>query len=149
MKAGTGEYGHAWMIEKPDVWQGKDGVANTIVPPTKPTKVTTADLAARYLYMEQMNEYKAYTELVREGRSILIEWYGKAMFLDLHVNKQLPVNLTPRDLLDYLEKTYANPRINRQYMETVRKSFNTSHDSRQPVENYFARLQDARDSATI
>ncbi len=146
---GADIHGYAWMVETPTEWKARGGVKEDIAPPTKPTRGDPRDLTAQYVYMLQMKEYKEYTNLMHDGRKKLIEWFGKDMFLDLYVNKQLPVHITPRELLDYLAKTYANPRTNRQYMESIRKSFNTAYDNKKPVETFFARLQEVRDSAKI
>ncbi len=146
---GAGEHGYAWMIDKPNDWKARPGVNELIQVPQKPKRVMSADMAEQYVYMLKMNEYKVYNHLVQEGRNTIIEWFGKAMFLDLYVDRQLPIDKTPRDLLEYLASTYATPRTNRQYMENVRKAFNAPYDHKQPVESYFMKLQEVRDSARI
>ena len=51
----------------------------------------------------------------------LMEWFGKAMFVDLYVRGLLPTKITPRQLLEPLSTTYAQGRDIRAHMEQVER----------------------------
>ena len=147
--AGTGEHGYAWMIETEKEWQSRKDVDATIIPPTKPIKEASYDIQKQFEYSVRMEEYKLFNHLNHEGRVKLTEWFGKSMFLDLHVNDMLPVTTTPNEMIEHLTTTYCQGRDNRRYMEQVEKAFNTAFDHKQPVEAYFMRLQEARTQAEL
>lgn len=146
---GTGEHGYAWMIETETEWNRREGTERGIKPPTKPEKENDYDIKKRLAYADKMEEYKLYNHLVQAGRAKIVTWFGKALFVDLHVNNMLPVTTTPTDLIAHLTATYCQGSDNRRYMEQVERNFNVSFDQKQPVETYFMKLQDAQYDAEL
>ena len=146
---GTGLHGYAWMVETPTEWKTRDGVEPTIDEPQKPQKELDYDVKKQLAYADKMEAYRLYAHLVNEGRSKLIKWFGKSMFVDLYKNEMLPVTTTPRDMLDHLTKTYAQTRDNRRHMKTVNARMDAPYDDTKPVEVYFMQLQEARADAAL
>ena len=146
---GTGIHGYAWMIESDTVWSKRSGVDATITAPTKPKKPKGYIVAEQLKYADQMEAYRIYNHLVHEGRAKTIAWFGKEMFVDLHVDGILPPTITPAELIEHLESTYSQGRDNRRHMETVEAAFNSTYEPKQPVEKYFMRIQEARANAAL
>jgi len=86
---GAGTHGYAWMVEAKNVWLTRRGTA-PVVTPTMPKRVTTYDLKARWEYKEKMKDFTLYNHLVQEGATKIIEWFGKALFMDLYEDEILP-----------------------------------------------------------
>jgi hypothetical protein len=145
---GSGIHGHAWIIEKEEEWLKRDDVER-IIAPTKPKKVLSKDIIERLNYADQLETYKLYHHLAQEGNRKLLEWFGKAMFVDLYVRGKLPAAMTPSEMLDHLASTYAQSKDYRRHMEHINKEFLAAYDPKQPVEKYFMRLQQARDDAEL
>ena len=144
----AGVHGHAWIIETQDQWVSRSGTTPITVP-TKPLKDTTYEIRKQMEYADKMETYRMYNHLVQEGKTKLIAWFGKPMFVDLFKDGLLPNTLTPKELLAHLETTYSQGRDYRRHMEQVERAFNKAYDPAQPVEGYFMQLQDARDDAAL
>lgn len=145
----AGVHGYAWMIEEEDKWLNRSGITSVITPPEKPSKKKCTGVMERLAYAEDMEEYKMYAHMVQEGRAKVIEWFGDDRFEDLYVDELLPVEITPRELLDHLALVYAQEPDDRIHMEQVEKDFKSPYDPKQPVEAYFKKLQQARIDATV
>ena len=141
---GADIHGHAWVVENEPEWTARAGTGPVSIP-TRPPVIGDASPA----YYRKKDLHRVYMHVVLEGKKKLIEWFGKSMFVDMHVNKALPTSTTPRDMLEHLEKTYAKPRHYRQHMEAVRKAFDATFDKRKPVEVYYMRLQDCKDDSRL
>ena len=140
---GTGVHGYAWMIDDNTKWLARSGVNTVIVPPTKPKR--TYDVAG----LMAAEEFKLYHHLMQAGKDKLIEWFGPAVFVDLHTDGELPIETTPRDMVTHMTKTYALGRDYRQHLRKVEERFNTPYDAKRIVEEYFLQLQEARDDAEL
>ena len=144
----AGDHGYAWIIEPEATWTARGGV-QPISAPTKPKEVTGFDMRAQWEYSVKSKRYTMYKHLAQEGRTKIMEWFGKAMFHDLFKNDALPPTVTPSDLLAHIEATYATPSANRICMEEVEDKINGRYDTKQAVEAYFMQLQDARTHAKL
>ena len=100
-------------------------------------------------YNNQMSTFKLYNHLMQEGTRKITEWFGKAMFEDLHKNGILPNTVTAMELLEHLELTYAQSYDQRRYLERVERDLNSPYDPKQPVETYFMKLQEVRTNAEL
>ena len=145
----AGDHGYAWMIEEPVDWARREGTKEIEQLPTKPKRPTEYTVQAKWEYAERKRDYDMYHHLVQEGKAKIIEWFGKALFVDLYQNGLLPVTKTPRELLQHLTDTYALPRDRRRHLEEVDKEFNAPYDPKGTVEAYFMKLQDAETHAAL
>ena len=84
----AGEHGYAWMVETKEKWTKRSGVKEMTVP-QKPSVTSDPDKYVQYLI--DHDSYRTYHHLLQEGKRYLVEWFGKAMFSDLHVDGSLPV----------------------------------------------------------
>ena len=144
----AGVHGYAWIAETDEAWLKRDDV-RVIVPPKKPKRMTEFTLQGVAKHQQQLNDYTRYNHLVQAGKSKLIEWFGKEMFLDLYVDGLLPITTTPKELLAHLEKTYSKSRDRRRYMKEVDEAFYTSYNPNGKVEAYFMKMQDAMRNAEL
>jgi hypothetical protein len=145
---GAGIHGYAWMVELDQIWIARKGTS-TVTAPTMPRRGTSYSVRERWEYNERLRDFTVYNHLMQEGKGKIIEWFGKAYFVDLHVNGLLPPDVTPRKLLQHLSDTYAQPRDHRRHMVTVEEKFDTAYDPRNAVEAYFMKLQEARSDAAL
>lgn len=146
----AGVHGYAWIIETEETWLNRDDITEVIVPPKKPKEVKEFDYKAQWAYAAELNDYERYNHLIQAGKAKIIEWFGKEMFTDLHVQGMLPVTKTPKDLLEHLSATYAQVDDQRWHMDDVEEAFNKGFDpKRERIEAYFMRLQDAREQAEL
>ena len=144
----AGDHGYAWIIEPEDTWLARGGV-KAITVPTKPREVIGFDMKAQWEYSVKSKRYKMYKHLAQEGRKKIVDWFGKAMFLDLFRDGALRPTVTPVELLEHIATTYATPNANRICMEEVEDKINGKYDPKQSVEAYFMQLQDARVHAAM
>ena len=86
---------------------------------------------------------------VVEGRKKLIGWFGKLMFVDMHVDEVLPANATPRAMLEHLESTCAKPRHCCHHMIQAKKAFEAPSNPKRPVKECHMQLQDCQDDARL
>ena len=115
--------------------------------PDRPSVTNGNDYTPAYYRKKDL--HRVYMHMVQEGKRKLLEWFGKSMFVDLHVNKALPTSTTPREMLEHLKKTYAKPRHYRQHMIAVKKAYEEPYDSRRPVEVYYMKLQECKDDSRL
>ena len=94
----AGEHGYAWIAEMDKMWLEQDGVTTVIVSPTKPEEPTEFDMKAQWKYTRDLDKWTLYQHLIQEGKSKIMEWFDKAMFLDLFKNGLLPTGKTPPDI---------------------------------------------------
>ena len=144
----AGDHGYAWIIEPEETWLQRDGVA-TITAPTKALEITVFDLKAQWEYTIKARRYTMYKHLMQEGKTKIMMWFGKEMFVDLFVNGVLPPRVTAQELLSHIAETYATPQANRICMEKVEEQVNAPYDPKKPVEAYFLTLQEAHTHATM
>ena len=146
---GADVHGHAWMVENKAEWNARSGTSDVSIP-TRPALCTDyADGLAQATYHRKKDLHRVYMHMAQEGKKQLIAWFGKSMFVDLHVNKALPTYMTPRAMLEHLEGTYAKPRHYRQHMAIVQKEFEAAFNHKKPVENYFLQLQECQDDSRL
>ena len=143
---GAGIHGHAWMVEKASEWRARDDTG-TVAIPIRPSVTDGNDHTPTYYRKKEL--HRVYMHMVLEGKHKLLEWFGKSMFVDLHVNKALPALTTPRQMLEHLEQTYAKPRHYRQHMTTVQKTFDEPYNPKRPVEVYYMKLQECKDDSRL
>lgn len=147
---GTGLHGYAWMVETEDEWKRRKGVEPIIETPTKPERVRSADMVERMEYNERMKDFREYNHMVLEGATQITEWFGESMFADLFLNGALPATTTPRELLDHLSATYATESDRRDCLVLVEKQLNVAYNhAKESIEEYFRKLQDAKDDAKL
>ena len=142
--ANAGVHGYAWMVENKETWLARNGT-QAMTAPTKP--VLPTDPQGMFKYYLEDEAFNLYHHLVQEGKTKLVEWFGKAMFVDLHRKGSLPTDITPRAMLEHLEVTYGTAKDYRTCMEQVRKAFDTPYNPKTGVEAYFMRLEECRDDA--
>ena len=144
----AGVHGHAWIIEEDKEWIARGGT-KLVTTPTKPIKDTTYEVSKQLEYADKLDSYKLYNHLMQEGKEKIIVWFGRPLFVDLHIDGILPITTTPKELLQHLASTYAQGRDHRRHMEQVEKEFNKAFDPTKPVEVYFMQLQEARTDADL
>ena len=146
--AGAGVHGYAWIVEDDAIWLTRDGTS-LINPPEKPEPITEFDIKAQWEYSMKARRFTLYNHLIQEGKTKLVTWFGKEMFVDLHKDGVLPNTKTPKELITHLSATYALPRDRRRHMKQVTEEFNAPYDPKKSVEAYFMGLQDARTHAEL
>ena len=146
---GADIHGHAWMVERDEDWDKRTGTGKVSAPTRPKLYEDSTDSNTQIAYYRKLDLHRVYMHLVVEGRKKLIEWFGKPMFVDMHVNKALPASTTPKAMLEHLAGTYAKPRHYRQHMAQVQKTFDAPLNPRRPVEEYYMRLQECQDDSRL
>ena len=144
--AGAGMHGHAWMIEHKDVWAQRKGVTATVDEPAMPIR-TGYGLKEVMEHADKEKQFLTYHHLCKEGRNLLIQWYGKAMYVDMDDKGIDNPATTPRQMIEHLEKVYCTSRDFRRHAELVDESFNAPYNRKGHVEEYFMKIQEAREDA--
>ena len=139
---GAGVHGYAWIAEAPEDWKKRKGTG-PIDLPDKPEEDYT-DFQGQLTHAREMEKYLMYHHLIQAGAEKLVAWFGKAMFLDLCTDGELDADVTPKELLEHLEETYATNADELDYFEDVTKAFNAPYNASRPVEEYFMGLQEAQ-----
>ena len=138
----AGEHGYAWIIETPTKWAIRKGT-QPIEAPTKPKKPTEYSVRARLEYADKTEEYATYKHLANLGIKKLIEWFGKAVFSDLHLDGALPPDVTPKKMLEHIEDTYADYDKLRMCGDEARATIMGAYDPKKSIEECFAVIQNA------
>jgi len=85
--AAAADHGYAWLVEKQAVWLQRPG-SGVMAPPIKPPwPPVGCSVIVRAKFNQDYSAYPDYANLVTVGTKKLIEWFGKAMFKSLYVNK--------------------------------------------------------------
>ena len=151
---GTNGHGHAWMIEGPEVWLLRDGV-ELVKPPQEPNTVgglkqpSSLDDPNWDQYMRATRDFDHYRKLRLEGVQKLVEWFGEGRFVSLEVDGTLPRTITPRKMLEHLDKYFATPRHCRNRGKAVWASIDKPYVLSQDFGAYIKRLKDARRDSVL
>ena len=148
----AGNHGYAWMVERQTNWNAREGLHDTqpVVPPVRPAMPPVGcAMLIRARYDQDYNTWMDYSHMMREGIAKLQACFGRTVFAPLQVRRHLPSHLTPRALLDYLTTVYAPVELHHQHVRTVKAMAESRYDAAQPVEDYFATLQQAKDDAVL
>ena len=126
---GADIHGHAWMVEREAKWNAREGTGSATTPKQPP--LTSDDSPT---HCQKKDLHQLHMHVVLEGKQKLVNWFGKSMFVDMHVNKSLPALTTPRMILEHLKGTHAKPCHHRQHVAEVQKAFKTTFDSKKLAE---------------
>ena len=143
---GAGIHGHAWMVEKPDNWDERNGTS-PMEPPEKPEE-NCVNLQGHLEHVRGMERHPLCHHLVQAGTEKPVAWFGEAMFLDLCVDGELSPNATPKELLAHLKETHSTNADELAHHKEVTKAFNAPCNSSGPVKEHFMRMQEAQADST-
>jgi len=140
------------MVERKANWIDRHGIQEDrpVILPVLPILPPVGCLILnRARYDQDYTMWMDYSHLMREGIAKLLTWFGRNVFEPFHVRRHLPSHLTPRELLDYLTEIYAPAELHHQHVIAVKTMVKSLYDPTQPVEDYFATLQQAKDNAVL
>uniref|UniRef100_A0A7S4ENF3 Uncharacterized protein n=1 Tax=Pseudo-nitzschia australis TaxID=44445 RepID=A0A7S4ENF3_9STRA len=141
------------MIERKANWIDREGIREDrpVIPPVRPIcPPVGCSMLSRARYDQDYIMWMDYSHLMRKGIAKLLTWFGRNVFEPLHVRWHLPSHLTPREkLLDYLTEIYAPEELHRRHIIKVKTMVESIYDPNQPVEEYLATLQQAKDNAIL
>jgi len=140
------------MVERKANWSDREGLHadRPVIPPVRPIRPPVGcSMFLRARYDQDYTTWTDYSHLMRKGIAKLLTWFGRTVFEPLHVQWHLPSHLTPRELLDYLTEIYVPAELHHQHVLTVKTMVESLYNPTQPVKEYLATLQQAKDNAAL